>query len=232
MPTILASAIVDKAEVILQDTTNVRWTADELLGWLNDAQREIALIKPDASVKTVAVQLVAGTKQTLGSGTTGDAIMLLKVIRNMGTSGTTAGNAIRVVSGEILDAQRPAWHTETPVAAAVHFVYDPRNPKQFYVYPPNTGTGYVEVMYAASPTNVATLASTISVDDVFSNAILDYVLYRAYSKDVEYAGNADRAVKHFMAFQASLGVNSANIAANNSNLEQLPFNPNVPGAAR
>jgi hypothetical protein len=232
MPTILASAIVDKAEIILQDTTNVRWAADELLGWLNDGQRDIALIKPDASVKTVAVQLVTGTKQTLGSGTTGDAIMLLKVIRNMGTSGTTPGNAIRVVSGEILDAQRPAWHTETAVPTAVHFVYDPNNPKQFYVYPPNTGTGYVEVMYSATPASVATLASAITVDDVFANALLDYVLYRAYSKDVEYTGNADRAVKHFMAFQASLGTNTANLATHNPNLEQLPLNPSVPGGAK
>jgi hypothetical protein len=232
MPTILASAIIDKAEVILQDTTNVRWTADELLGWLNDAQREIALIKPDASVKTIAVLLSSGTKQTLGSGTTGDAIMLLKVIRNMGTTGSVPGNAIRVVSGEILDAQRPAWHTETSAAAAVHFIYDPRNPKQFYVYPPNTGTGWVEIMYSCSPANVAAVGNTITVDDVFSNAILDYILYRAYSKDVEYAGNADRAVKHYMAFQNSLGANSSNLASHNTNLEQLPFNPNVPGAAK
>lgn len=232
MPTILASAIIDKAEIILQDTTNVRWTTDELLGWLNDAQREIALIKPDASVKTSAVQLTSGTKQTLGSGSTADAIMLLKVVRNMGTDGTTAGNAIRVVSGEILDAQRPGWHSETSTAAVVHAVYDPRNPKQFYVYPPNTGTGYVELMYSATPTAVGTLGSTITVDDVFSNAILDYILFRAYSKDVEYAGNAARAEKHYLAFANSMGLSTTNIATHNTNLEQAPFNPNLPAAAK
>lgn len=232
MPTILASAIIDKAEIILQDTTNVRWTSDELLGWLNDAQREIALFKPDTSVKTTSVLLAAGTKQTLGSGSTGDAIMLLKVVRNMGTTGTTAGNAIRVVSGEILDAQRPAWHTETSVATVQHVVYDPRNPKQFYVYPPNTGTGYVEVMYSATPAAVAAVSNVISVDDVFANAIMDYILYRAYSKDVEYAGNAERAVKHYTTFAASIGMNSTNLATHNTNLEQGPFNPNVPAAAK
>lgn len=232
MPTILASAIIDKAEIILQDTTNVRWTSDELLGWLNDAQREITLAKPETSVKTTAVLLAAGTKQTLGSGSTADAIMLLKVIRNMGTNGTTAGNAVRVVSGEILDAQRPGWHAETSTSSVQHVVYDPRNPKQYYVYPPNTGTGYVEVMYSCTPVNVATVGSTITVDDVFANAIMDYILYRAYSKDVEYAGNAQRAVAHYTAFANSLGLNTQNIATHNPNLEQAPFNPNLPAAAK
>jgi hypothetical protein len=231
MPTILASAIIDKAEVILQDTTNVRWPANELLDWLNDAQREIVLAKPDAFVTTKAVQLAAGTKQNLGTGSTADAIMLLKVIRNMGAAGTTPGNAVRVVSGEILDAQRPGWHAETSSATVSHVVYDPRAPKQFYVYPPNTGT-FVEIMYSASPTSVAALGNTITVDDIFANAILDYILYRAYSKDVEYAGNAGRAVAHYQAFAASLGLNTANLAANNTNLEQASFNPNVPGAAK
>lgn len=232
MPTILASAILNKVAVILQDTTNLRWPSTELLDWLNDAQREIALIKPDASVSTKSILLSAGTKQNLGSGTTGDAIMLLKVIRNMGTSGTTAGNAIRAVSGEILDAQQPAWHTTTATTSVTHIIYDPRNPKQFYVYPPNTGTGYVEVMYSSTPATVASTSSTITVDDVFANAMVDYILYRAYSKDVEYAGNAERALKHYQAFANSLGANSNNIVQTNTNLEQGPFNPNVPAAAK
>jgi hypothetical protein len=38
--------------------------------------------------------------------------------------------------------------------------------------------------------------------------MLDYMLYRAYSKDAEYAANAQRAVAHFQAFQNALGVKS------------------------
>jgi hypothetical protein len=34
------------------------------------------------------------------------------------------------------------------------------------------------------------------------------MLYRAYSKDAEYAGNANRAQSHMMAFASSLGVKS------------------------
>jgi hypothetical protein len=232
VPSILASAIVDKAEVVLQDTTNVRWIADELLGWLNDAQREIVLAKPDAFVVTKAVQLTSGTKQTIGGANTTDAIMLLKVVRNLGPDGITPGKAIRTVPSEVLDANRPGWHSEVPTAAVSNVVYDPRAPKQFYVYPQNDGTQYVELMYSATPPIVAALGNTITLDDVFANAILDYILYRAYSKDAEYAGNAERANRHYGAFISALGMNTQNLATMNANLEQVPFNPAVPAAAK
>ena len=38
--------ILDRVQISLQDTTNIRWTQTELLNYLNDAQREIALLKP------------------------------------------------------------------------------------------------------------------------------------------------------------------------------------------
>lgn len=230
MGTILASAIVDKAEILLRDSTNVQWTAAELLGWLNDGQREIVVVRPDANALTKTVQLVAGTRQTLGSGATSDAVMLLRVVRNMGTTGTTPGNAIRVVPWDILDTNRPGWHSDTQTAAVQNIVYDPRNSKQFYVYPPNTGAGYVEMMYSAVPTAVASLATAITLDDVYANALLDYILYRAYS--TPYVGNATAAAAHLGAFQASLGAGGSNVLTNSPNLEQVPMNPSVPGAAK
>ncbi|MCK7581011.1 MAG: hypothetical protein MZV65_38935 [Chromatiales bacterium] len=50
------------------------------------------------------------------------------------------------------------------------------------------------------------MATPIKLDDIYANAILDYVLYRAYSKDAEYAANAQRAALHYQAFTNALGV--------------------------
>jgi hypothetical protein len=56
--------IVDRAETILQDTTNTRWPATELIDWLNAGQVEIALLKPEASVTNESMVLaVSETKQ-------------------------------------------------------------------------------------------------------------------------------------------------------------------------
>ena len=39
MATIRVIDLIDKAEEILQDTTNVKWSQQSLINYLNDAQR-------------------------------------------------------------------------------------------------------------------------------------------------------------------------------------------------
>lgn len=101
---------------------------------------------------------------------------------------------------DLLDSQRPGWHSETATAVVKHYVYDPRTPRIYYVYPPSTGTTQVEVVYDAPPTALANASSVISVDDEYANALLEYVLFRAYSKDHQDIGNAERAGLHRQMF--------------------------------
>ena len=209
MPTITAQTIVDRAEVLLQDTTNVRWPAAELLGWLNDGQREIVALRPDAAAKTVSHQLVAGTKQ----GIPADGYSLLKVVRNMG-AGSVPGAAIRQVPQEALDSSTPNWHALSAATVTLHYVFDPRTPKTFYVYPPADGSTFVELVYSAVPAAIATLGDVITLDDVYANSLLDYVLYRAYSKDLEVPASAERAAAHRVAFENSLGLKAQADASN------------------
>lgn len=206
MATITGKEIVDRAAIVLQDTTGVRWPqTDELLLWLNDGQREIVLRKPDASATNEVVALVQGTLQSIPA----TGIQLLDVIRNMGVGGATPGRAITRIDREILDEQRPNWHSETASAETKHYMFDPRDPKHFFVYPPQHATpGKVTMVYAASPTDLADLETTtvITLDDIYSGVLLDYILYRAYSKDADLTPTApQRAVSHYNAFLASLG---------------------------
>ena len=48
-------------------------------------------------------------------------------------------------------------------------------------------------------------SSTIYIDDIFANALIDYTLFRCYLKDAEFAGNSARAGTHFQLFSNSLG---------------------------
>lgn len=229
MGTLTAQSIIDKAATILQDATNVRWTSNELLGWLNDGQRQIALMRPDASVTTGNVTLVSGTKQSLPAG----GLRLLDVVRNMGVGGATAGDAVRLVDREILDTQVPGWHYTTASTTIKHFIFDGRNPKVFYVYPPATGTSpTVEAIYSVSPSDVAAAGNTITLDDIYQNPLLDWVLYRAFSKDAEYAANEELAKKHVSAFMAALGAKTEVDIATSPNKNAPPFNPNSAGGVR
>ena len=223
MSTITAQSVVDKVQVILQDTTGVRWPDSELLDWLNDGQREIVLYKPNAFIKNLAVRMAGGTKQSLPA----DGVQLIDVVRNMGTNGTTPGRAVRITMREVLDSQLPDWHSETPNSVVKHYVYSLLDPKNFYVYPPQpaAGQGYIELVYGASPTDT-TLGGTITLDDIYQNALVDYILYRAYSKDTEYAADQNRAAAHQDAYIAALtGKAKVEVGANPNSM--APANPNV-----
>lgn len=50
------------------------------------------------------------------------------------------------------------------------------------------------------------MTGNISVPDIYGNALHDYIMFRAYSKDSEYAGNAARAQAYYAVFANSLGI--------------------------
>ena len=157
--TLTGANILARIKDILQDTTSVRWPEAELLRYINDAQREIVNYRPESSATTANVQLVAGTKQSLPSG----GLRLIKVTRNMSdtSGGATGKRAIRIVNVDILNTQEPDWNDPTVSGDAAHgttvkhYIFDEDDPKNFYVYPGVSGNAYVEVVYSASPTDLA-----------------------------------------------------------------------------
>lgn len=207
--TLTGANLLSRIQDTLQDTTSVRWPEAELLRYINDAQREIVNFRPESSATTANVQLVAGTKQTLPSG----GLRLIKITRNMNGTGNSATGkrAIRIVNVDILNTQEPDWNDPTVSGDAAHgtvvkhYIFDEDDPRNYYVYPGVSGDAYVEIVYSAAPTDLSATSDTISVDDIYANAIIDFVLYRSYMKDAEYAGNAQRAQNHYQLFTASIG---------------------------
>lgn len=210
MGTIAAQSIVDRARHILQDTTagGTRWLDDELLKWLNDAQREIVLLKPNAYSSVENLSLSSGSKQTIAA----EGLLLLSVVRN------TGGRAVRRVDRNILDSENPDWHNVGSTSSVEHYVFDEDAPETFWVYPPNSGGGTVEVIISKAPTDVSSIGNAITLNDIYMNVILDYMLYRAYSKDTDYAGNTQRAGTHYSAFNNSLGVKLQQEQASSPNM--------------
>lgn len=208
--TLTGANLISRIQDILQDTTSIRWPEAELLRYINDAQREVCNLRPESTATTANVALVVGTKQTLPSG----GLRLIKVTRNMSAaSGSATGKrAVRLVDADILNTQEPNWHDPTVSGDAAHtttvkhYIFDEDDPRAFYVYPgASTTSTFLEIVYSGAPTDLTATSGTISVDDIFANAIIDYVLFRCYLKDAEYAGNQQRAGTHFQLFSSSLG---------------------------
>lgn len=214
-----AKDVMLRATTVLQDAGAVRWPATELLLWLNDAAREVALHKPNAVAETVEIQLSEGTWQTLPD----EYISLIRVSRNLATSaqavgGRTGGKAITPIVREILDAQMPGWQDPSVLPSSPqvnHIIQDMMDPRTFYVVPGNDGTGMIEAIVSKMPTEIDQPANPLDMDsytatvdlpDIYRNALVDYVLYRAFSKDMNLAGNGQRAAAHYQQFAQAIGL--------------------------
>ena len=98
--TIAAQSIIRRATDLLQDQTSVRWPANELVRWLNDAQRAIVKVRPDSTNTTTTLTLVAGSRQDLDSANLTPApSKLIEITRNMATA--SAKKAVRLVPRQI-----------------------------------------------------------------------------------------------------------------------------------
>ena len=198
MGTIISDDLIDEVGAILQDTGHAKWNVEDLRKWLNAGQRAIVAAKPTAYVVNDSVQLAAGTKQTLPAG----SALLMEVTRNMGTNGTTPGRVPSFVLREVIDRENPNWHRATAKAEVEHFVYDAeKDPLHYYVYPPQpaTGRGYLELIRSENPPEVGE-GEPIALDDSYANALHDYMLYRAYSVDAEYAREDGTALTYLKSF--------------------------------
>jgi hypothetical protein len=216
MAVTLAKDIINRAKIVLQDTgsSGTRWPNSELQYWLNDAHKEVVLYRPDANtINTEFTPVASQSKQSIPSV----GLRIIELTRN--TAATSTFKAIRLIQRSILDDQVPAWHNATASVNIEHWVYDERDPKNFYLYPRPTAETRIEIIYSTVPAQISivnadeTLTSSaatvvIGIDDIYANALLDFILYRAYNKDAEFAGNATRAQIHMMAFASSLGVKS------------------------
>ncbi len=226
---VTAQSIIDRVRLQLIDTGTVkRWTDSELLKWLSDGQRAIVLAAPGNSSSTEIVPLVAGTKQSIPA----DGNILLYIIRNTNSTGTTPGRAVRIVSREILDAQNPDWHMSTPTATVQNYIFDPQQPTEYYVYPPNTGTGHVEMVYSHLPGEMTSLSNTLVVQDIYQTALFDYVMFRAHQKDSDFAAGQAIAANYLQLFLAATGQRDAGILQSNPNLQLATPDPSTRGSAK
>ncbi|MEM1152946.1 MAG: DUF6682 family protein [Pseudomonadota bacterium] len=203
MPTVLAREVIADANTLLVDAGFSRWSEQELLGHLNAAQLAIALRRPDSSVVNETLTCVAGTKQELPA----TGLRVIKIVRN-----TVGKTAVTFITQDVLDEQLPDWHDETVhVPGTVeHYVFDDRDPRTYYTYPPAADGHQLDGVYSVAPATVEETdftngTETITLPDIYRGPILDYILWRCYLKDSENATNAARAANHYNAFLRALG---------------------------
>lgn len=216
---VAAQSIFDQAGYLFNDTGGVFWTDAELLIWLNMGQKAIVRLKPDANPVAESMALASGTRQALPDG----RLALIDVPRNMGADGSTPGRVVRQISRRDMDAQDPFWHAREVVTDVEYFMFDERDPATFFVSPPSNGSGQVEVVASDTPADVAAKENDITLPDIYADVLLDYILYRGFSKNGESTAHRQRALDHYGACLQSLG---------RQDMAEMIYSPNMPAEAR
>ena len=217
--TIPVSDIFDRVTDLLLDkereADKCRWSDDELIRWINDSRMAILTRRPQALAKIATVELVGGTKQGLPA----DGVQLLDIIRNMGMTGETPGRSIRRTDRQNIDDMDLYWHKGAQSAEISQFTYDDRTPKTYFVQPPAKAGTHIDISYAAIPAPVSAAGDELDIGLENMDAVVNYVCYRAKSKDSEYA-NAAEAAAFYGAFGDAIGVTTQ---------AQAGTSPNQPG---
>lgn len=223
-----ARQVLDRARRIIHDEESTRWWLPELAQWLTDGVRQIGMARPEALAVGATLNLVQGTRQELP----GEYFHFLRAVHNIpDATKAITGRAIRMVKKEQLEEQEPHWHDPTirPFKSEVrHVAFDPGTPRVYWCYPGNNGLGQIHAEVAQDPTEIVVQADadlidsydaiTLPVDGIYTSALADFVVYRAFSKDAHMApASAQRAQVHLAAFQAAIGLRTAASDTENPN---------------
>jgi hypothetical protein len=171
----LASDFINGADgvrVTLIDAAKRTWSDAELLGYLNQALRQLCTVKPDAYVKRAYIPMVAGTNQQLPA----DGLLLMDLDNN-----EVSQQSVTMVVRSLLDHQNRYWQAATQELDVEHYAADPRDPRRFDVTPPNNGSGSVRATYGAIPAPIL-LTDVLPIPDSYDYPLRCFVLSRAYAK--------------------------------------------------
>lgn len=192
--------VVQRAAEVLNDPNHERWTFPNMVEWVNQGIVAVCDIFPQAHTEKVDLTLVEGAIQALDPSYT---LFVRGFYTKVG--GTTPGKTPLDAELGAVTLINPDWMSATPANEIDEIMYDPNTPHTFFVSPPQpaatTNTLYAEV--ASVPAFVST-SDNIPIPYKYTTALVDYVLFRAYSMDAEHASQDGRAAVHYNTFKAAV----------------------------
>lgn len=209
-------SVIDRIDTITADLQRKRFSLARIALFMNEAQSLIAEAKARASSQWRPFTLVAGARQDLRSDSATQWIRLHDVLCNADPAGAPVGATMRQVSRAQLDAILRTWRAATASTAVFEFSLDEREPFAFDVYPPAVAGSKVYLLASVRPAPVCVLNGggtaladadeVIGLNDGFDIPMVDWVLYRLFSRDASDAAYVARARDHLAAAQLALGV--------------------------
>ena len=190
--------IITIARDILTDTETdpdtQRQTDAELLRYVNDGIKEISRLQPELFIRLGDVTCNTGEVEVRVPYSEAQAIVDVLAVHD--------GAAVLPADMASMDAFLPTWRVASQ-GAAQNWMRKPNDPLRFFIYPPAPVGQVLDVMWIELPTELAIGDIITEIPDTMQPALVDYVVYRAESKDDEHV-NSQRAAQHYAAFAAKV----------------------------
>jgi hypothetical protein len=199
----------------LQDTDSggYRWADAELLRYLSEAQRAIVGLAPEANTIGYHHVISDAIPRRI---TPADSLELVTVECNSASDGTRGGS-IRRINADVLDAIDPNWRITITAPAARPtngfydgYVFDPRTPNFFWLYPRAYNGQDCWIEYVQTPTQLAAISDSLTLLPHYHAAMIEWGMWRAIMKEGRYtrpaSGGSYTAKSHFDTFAALLGL--------------------------
>ncbi len=187
---------------VLSDVGTITYTVPQIRRWTIDAELALVGLIPESNTVTEVMPCAAGTLQTIPSG----CIKLHSVIKNMG-DGSTPGRAIRLIDRATKDDMEPDWHAATPKAVIKEYIYDDRSPTKFMNSPPLVSGVFAEIECSKEPEPYdIEVDETLAVSNIYQPALVEWVLYRCFSRSDEDTPEYTRAHAHYAKFLQLIGI--------------------------
>jgi len=225
--------VIDSARTTLMDPLGVRWTDAELISYLNGAALQAVLLKPDCNPSTVPFTCVAGVEQNFSQigGVGGPQVAaLLDVVSCMGSVEVEPEQfedrhyPVTYIKRNVLDMERQGWRDDTQRPMITYYMYKPKQRDIFYVYPPAVVDTEIEIVVSLTPTLVSVVGDNIALQDIYFPSLVNYVLWKAFSKDSDFSGNMNLASGYYGAFVQGL---TGKLAAENVEFPDRNIPPQV-----
>lgn len=207
----LASVFVDEVATILNDMQpgfqHTRWPVPELLGYLSEAINAIVQGKPSLFVSVTTLNLAPGSTQHLPE----EYSRILDIHFNLNRDGTEGPN---VLPG-VYNLQQAFNKPDCPSRALIEvWSAYPGSERFYWVDPPvPRGLNYtpkVEALVMLAPQPVTSVNQPVlfpgGSTQLYWGALVDWCLYRCFSKDMESATSFENSQAKLKSFQAYLGV--------------------------
>lgn len=208
---VLASVLVNEVATILNDMDSgfehTRWPEAELLGYLSEGIFAIAQGKPSAFVTVAILPLAPGSTQRLSD----EYSRLIDIHFNLNRDGSEGWNVLPGVYQLQQAFEKPGCENRGLIETYAAY---PGSERFYWVDPPvPAGLNYtpqVQALVMLAPQPVTAMNQPVvfagGTSQLYQGALIDWMLYRAYSKDEESATSYERSQAHFKAFQGYLGL--------------------------